>query len=165
MIKFKKLTDESETEAKGILPYPQVPVVLTYHNFGSCWCCILRGSTENIDLVFNGFYNLCATNGEYQFFDHLKTVAVFWSTRERMRRFFFMQKHAPEVMVTGRTIRNAMRYARKQLDALSAHGHEFFINFDRQFAPLEYGSGTITAERPDSDFKDSVLANAFASKD
>ena len=153
-----------QVKERGIKPYPQLDVVLTYQNFGSCWMGVMRGSTDNINNVFNGLFNLCATNGECQFYDHLQTVGVFWTSRNAMRRFFFNQKHIAEPSPNGRTIRRAMRYALGRIEALRESGHEFFMDF-RQFMPEIYSNGTITAERPDADMKDAILANAFADKE
>ena len=157
---------------RGVVIYPSVDVRLTYQNFGSTWLCILRGSSENIDLVFNGLYNWKGTNGDYQFHDHVQTVAVFWSDRRALRRFFFNRYFVPRsdggkrkrCTNQGRLIRNAMRYAHSQIQALRDNGHEFFMDHSRQYMPQVHGMGQINAERPDSDFKDSVLGYAFADK-
>jgi hypothetical protein len=148
--------------------YPNLDVRLTYQNFGSTWHCILRGSTEEIDLAFNGLYNLGATNGDYQFFDHAKTVATFWSDRKSLRRFFFNQVFMPvcagNAPNQGRLIRRAMKEAQRRMAELREDGHEFFTDYGNQFAPTVHGVGKVSAERPDSDFKDSVLNHAFANK-
>jgi hypothetical protein len=155
----------AEVKERGIRPYPNLDVVLTYQNFGSAWLCVLRGNTENIDLVFNGLFNLCATNGDYQFFDHLQTVAVFWSDRKAMRRFFFNQTYLYESQPCLRAAKRAMRKALDMILKLRANGHEFFMDFSNQFVAEIYATGQMTAERPDSDFKDAVLSNAFKDRD
>ena len=149
--------------------YSQLDVELTYQNFGSAWLGILRGSTENIETVFNGLFNLCATSGECQFQDHLECVAIFWSDRRAMRRFFFnryyLAHYLPEPdRANVRIVRAAMRHALQCLATLATGNHEAFMNFSKCYSPEVYGSGTITAERPDSDMKDAILAHAFADK-
>lgn len=148
--------------------YPNLDVDLTYQNFGSAWLGILRGATENIELAFNGLFNHCATNGEHQFQDHLQCVSSFWSDRRAMRRFFFNQYFMPKVVAergNGKLARMAMRYAHTKLAELAATSHEFFMDFSKQYMLEPYSNGCITAERPDSDMKDAILANAFSDRD
>lgn len=148
--------------------YPKHDVRLSYQNFGSTWFCVLRGSTEEIDLVFNGLFNLCATNGNYQFFDHAKTVATFWSDRKAMRRFFFNQAFMPvcagDANNQGALIRRCMREAQSKVRHLRENCHEFFVDYTNAFVPEIHGVGKMSAERPDADFKDSVLTHAFKDK-
>ena len=144
--------------------YPTVPVTLSYQNLGSVWLGILRGTTDSIELVFNGLYNLRATNGEHEFHDHTHTVSTFWTSRRAMRRFFFNQYFLPRETGgkgQGRLIRNAMRYAQASLAELRNHS-EGFLRFNRVHEPDGYASGMITAERPDNDMKDAILSNAFS---
>lgn len=150
--------------------YPNVDVTMNYQNFGSAWLCILRGPTEKIQEVFNGLYNYCATSGELKFQDHLEMVATFWTDKRAMRRFFFNQYFMPRCLGNrgrgqGRLARMAMRFAWQRLEAMSNH-HEFFLDFANQTVPDEtYANGCISAERPDSDMKDAILANAFQEKE
>lgn len=148
----------------GMKVYPSVPVTLSYQNLGSVWLGILRGATESIELVFNGLYNLRATNGSHEFHDHTQTVSTFWTNRRAMRRFFFNQFYLPRETGgrgQGRLIRTAMRHAQASLAELRNHS-EGFMRFNRIHEPDNYGSGTITAERPDNDMKDSILSHAFS---
>jgi hypothetical protein len=149
--------------------YPTVDVDFNYQNFGSAWLGILRGATENIELVFNGLYNLCATNGTHQFQDHLQCVSIFWTDKRAMRRFFFNRYYLPRFtsrfdVNNGKLVRQAMRHAHEQLAILSQDSHETYLRFNRSM-PETYSSGTICAERPDNDMKDAILANAFKEKD
>lgn len=148
--------------------YPNLDVEFTYQNFGSAWLGILRGASEQIELAFNGLFNLCATNGEHEFQDHLRCVSVFWSSRNAMRRFFFNQYYMPRFdacQSNGKLVRSAMRHALRQIETLSQTCHEDFMNFDNQYAPDTYVCGQITAEKPDSDMKDAILLHAYADKE
>ena len=168
----KDLTDFKfipKTIKQGIKPYPSVNVYLTYQNSGSTWIGILRGAPDDIDLVFNGLYNFMATNGSYQFFDHAKTVAIFWTDERSLKRFFFNKYFFPKSEnlcspVRGKIIREAMKFAQAQLLELRASGHECIMDFSRHYQPQVHTMGQISAERPDSDFKDSVLSYAFKDK-
>lgn len=149
---------------------PTLDVDLTYQNFGSAWLGILRGSTDNIELAFNSLFNHCATSGEHQFQDHLQCVSLFWSDRRAMRRYFFNQYFMPRYLGhlgkgQGRLARMAMRHALAKLNELATTSHEFFMDFSNRYMPETYGNGCISAERPDSDMKDAILANAFFDKD
>jgi hypothetical protein len=64
----------------------------------------------------------------------------------------------------GRIARQGIRYARERLKALSKC-HEFFRDFSVKVNNETYASGTISAERPDNDMKDLILANAFKEKE
>lgn len=148
---------------------PTVDVQMSYQNFGSAWLGILRGPTEAIKLVFNGLFNYRATNGECDFQDHLEMIATFWTDRRAMRRFFFNQYYMPRCMGNrgrgqGKLARMAMRYAWAQLANMSSC-HEQYLDFANHFMPETYGQGIVSAERPDADMKDAILANAFTEKD
>ena len=154
---------------KGIKPYPSVDVTLTHQNFGSTWLCILRGATQDIDLVFNGLYNFSATNGMYQFHDMDETVAIFWTDEKALKRFFFYKYFFPKSEdltspMLGKVIRDAMRFAHEQIAELRANGHERFMDFSQVYIPQTHAMGQISAERPDNDFKDNVLNYAFKDK-
>jgi len=153
---------------RGIKPYSaeNLEVTLTYQNFGSTWLCILRGSKEDIDLAFNGFFNYRGTNGEYEFFDHTQNVAVFWSDKRALRRFFFNRYFMPRfdngnAVNQGRLIRDAMKYAHKKILALRANGHESIMDFSNCYEPVCHQVGKIRAENPDSDMKDAILEHSF----
>lgn len=140
--------------------YQHIDVELTYQNHGSSWLCILRGSTENIDSVFNAVFNFGATNGEYEFQDHSKTVATFWTDETRLHRFFYNLFFFRDLDGRG-----AELYANTQIATLRATSHEFFKEYDTQASVHYHSLGKVRAERPDLDFKDSVVQNAFAPKD
>lgn len=145
---------------KFIKPYPTVNVAMTYQNFGSAWLCVLRGKTEDIELVFNGLFNFGATNGDIQYFDHSKTVATFWSTEESLQRFFYnVSVFSGVTRYRGKAVNQAE--ANKKIEYIRDHCHEPFMDFDNVFAPDVYGVGSIKAENPDNDFKDKVLGHAF----
>jgi hypothetical protein len=55
---------------------------------GTTWTGILRGNEQDINLAFNGLYNHRATEGELEFLNMEKTVAKFWTTKERMEKYF-----------------------------------------------------------------------------
>jgi hypothetical protein len=146
--------------------YPSIGVGLTFQSCGSGWLGILRGPTEQIELAFNGLYNLRGTNGKLEYQDHLRMVATFWTNERNMRRFFFNYFYLPRSASRhgeGRLIRNAMRYAQKSLMQVKEE-FESFMRFASGNVPECYLFGSITAERPDTDFKSAVLEHAFQNK-
>lgn len=149
-------------QTKGLFLYPGVNVKMTYQNFGSTWLGILRGSTENIESVFNGLYNLGATGGKLSFCDHQQTIANFWTSEQELRKFFYNRKALRIHRDTTR--QQAQEYAKEQMEALRGNCHECFMDFETSDEIQEYSMGTTKAENPDADFKDTVLANAFKDK-
>lgn len=140
--------------------YPKLDVNLTYQNFGSTRLCVLRGSSENIELVFNGLYNYGATNGDYQFYDHADTVAIFWTNEEALTRCLYrMAALSPQTNWQGKARNKAI--AKGRIAYLREHCHEPFMDFANMFIAEAHGTGSITAERPDMDMKDAILAHAF----
>ena len=178
-IKFKRVKRVVETP-NGVRPYHGLNTALTYQNFGSVWLCILRGKPEDIELAFNGLFNLCGTNGtviangkedtagelEFDNRDDISGVATFWTSRNALRRFFFnryfMSRCADDPTVKqGALVRRAMRYALARLAKLRKWGHEAFLDYSQVYDAAEHAFGQVSAERPDSDFKDAVLQHAF----
>ena len=164
MKRISKKQKQQETVA-GIEIYADYPSRLTYQNFGSAWLIILRGSTESIERTFYGLFNWGATNGEMTFEDHLETVAVFWSERKQMTRYFFNRYYSPRCNGNaphqGRLVRQAMRYAWSQLDRMAKECHEHYRDFSERYSAETFGSGIVCAEHPDTDMKDAILAHAF----
>jgi len=59
----------------------------TYQNLGSNWLVILNGNEEDIELAFNSFWNHGATSGSLEY--NSLTNATFWTTPDKMRKYFF----------------------------------------------------------------------------
>jgi len=147
--------------------YPNVNVELTYQNFGSSWIGVLRGTTQAIELVFNGLYNLCATNGGLDYHDNMQTVGFFWTDKKAMRRFFFNQYYLPKY--DGQESESlkalASQFAECKLKELSETSHENFMQFARKGIVLDcFNCGCITAEKPDVDMKDAIISHAYSDK-
>lgn len=154
---------------KGIQLHPSLCVMFTYQNFGSAWLGILRGVMPTmINRTFDSLFNLRGANGELEFENACETIATFWTNRRSMRRYFFNRYFLPRCSGKkgqGRVIRSAMRYARAKLDDIKAH-QETFIEYEKapNYDVTPFVSGRISAERPDADMKDAILAHAFADK-
>lgn len=162
-------------------PYPNTDVDLTVQPYGTTWLMVLKGSEENINLVFNGLYNFCATGGKLDFTEQSHTTATFWSSREQMERFFEnlyffrnAETHFTRLRKRRHTnfhraggykkdnqyIEDAQTYAKEQCDKLRAESTVSFNPRTKIYMPM-FSMGTIKAERPDHDFKDAVLTHAF----
>lgn len=153
----------------GMKLYEKLEVTVGYQNFGSAWLIILRGKEEDIELAYNSLYNLCATPNRctLEFPEQTKTVATFWTDEQNLLRYWRNRYEClhPEL---GRTIAKrkcaeAENYALTQVNILRDTCHEFFRDFSKN-VPEYFGTGTISAAKPDSDFKDAVLTHAFEDK-
>lgn len=67
--------------------YEDCPVEFAFQNCGTNWFAKLNGPKDQIELVFNGLYNLKAANGELTYIT--PEIATFWTKESQMRRFFF----------------------------------------------------------------------------
>jgi hypothetical protein len=150
----------------GMKIYDTLDVQLTYQNFGSAWLGILRGIPDQIRLTCNGLFNLMATNGREEYHNEEETIATFWTSEEQMNQFFYNKHYLPREM--GHTDVQALKAEARQfandMVASMEPYHEEFMTFESNPTPITFGSGTITAERPDSDMKDAILSHAFTEK-
>lgn len=161
-----------ETEFQYIPPvrhylniYKGLDVKLTYQNSGSAWLIILRGKTEDIELAFNGLYNLSATNGKLVYEDHMQLVATFWSDEKAMRKFFFNLYFLPRCS-TGNVEQDgayapSVEFSNQQMALLKADCHEVFRKFSSTFECETHTLSKVSAEKPDNDMKDAILQHAF----
>lgn len=152
--------------------YPHLAVELTIQINGSSWLGILRGSTENINLVFNSLFNHGATNSEFEWRDHLQTVATFYTSEEKMRDYMFRYRFFPvcERRVTAKNpaskhpaYNHCMAAANQFVSYLRENCTEMF-SIRKQVNNDIYENGKIRAENPDLDFKDSVILDGFVEK-
>lgn len=145
--------------------YDTLNVSLTYQNFGTSFVAILRGKTEDIETAFNGLFNFGATNARAPiYYNHTKTTAIVWTSREQLRKFFFNRRFIPNMPLWGDIklshLRPFMKEARAKLKEL-AENHEFFLRFADNYMPEPHSVGKLTAERPDNDMKDTILSHAY----
>jgi hypothetical protein len=144
--------------------YQNLDVNLTYQNFGSTWALVLRGKTEDIEQAANGLYNWGATNGDCEFYDHAQTVGVIWTDKPSLQKFFenvIEQQLFNEDKPMHAGVKTEAEARIQEMQSC----HENFFDFANRFVPETYGTGTMTAERPDADMKDAILQNAFADKE
>jgi len=154
-------------------PYKDIPVTITYQNFGSSWLCGLRGKVADIEKVYNGlFYRATEGKLEYQFDTSPagEALALFWTSEKGMFYFFYrsilnvrLNHDGEDLGAKGNSFEN--HYAKMMVARLKKE-RDTFLTFDKRRAagPHMYGQGTIAAERPDADFKDKVLEYAFSDR-
>lgn len=71
----------------GFKLYQNCDVKFWFQNLGTSWLGKLCGSKSDIELVFNGLYNLKATSGELDYsFDG---SATFWTSKKQMSQYFY----------------------------------------------------------------------------
>jgi len=143
--------------------FKDLAVELSFQNFGSTWVGILRGSTEEIESAFLSLWNLRAVTGELEWYDHAKQVAIFWTDKQSMRRYFFNRNWLQSVDRSRQFKYACLIHAHTALATLQ-ECCEMFVKFDMGGEPDFYEVGKIKAERPDTDFKSAVLKHAFANK-
>jgi hypothetical protein len=148
--------------------YSNTNVEMAYQNYGSIWLGILRGAKKDIELVFNGIYNLCGTNGKLEYV--ADSTAIFWTSRKAMEKFFFNRYYHPRYVdendANDANLRKeAKTFAKEQMDILTCNGHERFFSDKDPTVTQFYSVGKISAENPDYGFKDSVLFNAFKNQE
>jgi hypothetical protein len=131
--------------------YETLSVELSYQNIGSTWLMILRGPTKEIELTFNGLFNFCATGGELTYQNEAKTLATFWSSKEKMRKFFINRLSFSDTNSQKSKVILAADQKVKDLQ----QNQEIFKTFSSNNI-CSYSKGTIQAERPDDDFKDAT---------
>jgi hypothetical protein len=152
--------------------YDNVNADLTMQSCGSSWLMILRGDTEAIKQTFDGLYNLGATNAKKpEFTNELETIAWFWSSPKQMKTFFELQflfrksqgflKDLSELKGKKHGFKNELDvFMVERIQTLRAT-METFRRFDkRDYNPM-FETSSDKAEKPDEDFKDSVLHHAF----
>jgi hypothetical protein len=144
--------------------FSTLDVELRYQNFGSTWVGILRGRTEQIEQAFLSLWNLRATSGELEFYNHSQTVGVFWTDEKSMRRYFFNREYLKCRAQERGFIRWCLAQAHVKLDELRGAAHESFMDFSEHFETDDFSVGKVTAEKPDADMKDQILAHAFSDK-
>jgi hypothetical protein len=154
--------------------YKDIDVSLTYQNFGTHWLGILRGKEQDIELVFNGLFNFGATSGKLEFQGFGNTVATFGTDKKSLYDYFFTRfllnkcnhkntkKHPWEKHPS---FKPAQSYAGQSIAELQEFGHESFINYRNKHSLDIYSTGTMSAEKPDMDFKDAVLEHCFKDAD
>lgn len=149
--------------------YENVDVNAMFQNCGSVWLVVLEGSHDNIELVFNGLWNLGAINvsversdgsiyNGLEYTDHTKTKAYFWSSPKRMYSFFFnwhLLKCQQESCAKYAHVVAAQRIEEFKRDTIN------FFNYDRVCSVNTFQVGTISAERPDDNYRDSALTHSL----
>jgi hypothetical protein len=141
--------------------YPKLDVETSFQNCGSWWLIILSGPEEQIELTFNGLFNLGASNAAnaLEYTDHTRTKAVFWSTPEYMFKFFYesyLLRHGQASLTN-----QAQLYANTEIEKLKACSVPFF-NFNRTCYVDTFDQGTCTAERPDDNYREQATLRAHA---
>ena len=134
------------------------------HDNGSNWILILEGPESEIELTFNGLYNWGAAqnkdgNGP-DYIDEEKSIARVWTNKKRMWKFFYYL-HFNRWQID----KYAKIHANRMIDELLETKGQFFNLSIKQNNPDCYSTGSIIAERPDYDFKDFVLTQAFKDKE
>jgi len=136
-------------------------VTLTYQNYGTSILIFIQGeSLEDAKGQWLSLYNWGATSTEPR--NVAKNVIACWSTLEKLRHYLFViNEHrllsnrpanmGDEELKATAKYKAASDFANIEAEAFRSVNSNFEV----------YEMGTISAEKPDDDFKDSVMKYAF----
>lgn len=153
--------------------YPNVDANLFVQSNGSDLLMVIKGyNEEQIELLYNSLFNFGATadTANLDYADHNKTVATFRSNPDDMKRyfrnlFFFRNVDKPEYKGKKGGIKADMdAYAEAQFALLQKESGITHDPHKKTVLMPEYGRGKLSAERPDTDFRDAVLSHAYADR-
>ena len=129
-------------------------------DYGTSWSIVMRGSKQEIEWLFNAFFNFGATNDPHYNWNDAETEASFFTTKARLTRFFenlWINRlwHENKVADEAKSLAvksvedmfNLHREPRQQYKATTYEGDE-------------YSFGKTKAENPDDSFKDAIVTNA-----
>lgn len=130
-------------------------------DFGTSWSIVMRGSKQEIDYIFNAMFNYGATNNAHYNFNDAETEASFFTTKDRMTKFFkgFWENR---LWHENKLADEAAALAQASVEDLFVNHREPRQQYRQTtYEDNAYRVGKITAERPDSSFKDAVIESAF----
>lgn len=150
--------------------YPNLNATLTYQDYGSSWLLVMRGSKQDINLLFNAIYNFGAVEKSSPEFNDTEDVATVWSNEDKTWNFFYYL-HLNRFLNRGHkdcvfTEDVALADAQKAFDIFVETAREprmLYKNSKPVFLD-NYSVGKIKAENPDADMKDAIISNAFNDK-
>ena len=140
---------------------------LSYQNCGEFWAVFLKSqNTEKIEQSYNSFWNHGATSGKLHFLSD--TFGYFWTTAKTLKKalvnqnLFRMLNEADEMReqdpkgwahcckgIKGGFLPRAEELASEQFDSLMGNHERAIAN---NASTDYYELGTISAEKPDSDY-------------
>lgn len=143
--------------------YENLYVETAFQNCGSSWLLILCGSEEQIELTYNGLYNLGATNARrfatypctkegLEYVNSEKTCALMWTKPEYMYRFFF-NRHS---LATGASDEQSKVIASMRMEEFRQVSEQFH-DFNKKGPDVVYSIGKSSAERPDDNYKENAI--------
>ena len=136
-------------------------IKLSYQNYGSSILLFIEGANEEeTHGKYLSLYNWNATSSEPTWV--ADNVISCWSSIERLKNYFFNRRcmelveSSPKFGVKGGVSTEAHRLAAEDFSNVQSEKYRIFkTNYD--FHTL----GTITAERPDEDYKDFCISKGF----
>ncbi len=130
-------------------------------DFGTSWSIIMRGPKQEIAWVHNAMFNWGATNDGHFNWNIAETEASFFTTKDRMTKFFkgFWENR---LWHENKLADEAAALAKASVEDLFVNHRESRHQYKAStYEDNAYRVGKITAERPDSSFKDAVIESAF----
>jgi len=135
---------------------------LTYQNYGSSILLFVNAESDEIAHgKYLSLWNWNCTSSEASYVK--EGVIACWSTVQRLKDYLFNRRvielsdSAPNKGVKGGVATEARKLAEQDFLAIEQEQYRSINS-----SGTEYELGLIEAEKPDDDFKDSVLKYAFA---
>ena len=129
-------------------------------DFGTSWSIVMRGSKQEIDWLFNAFFNFGATNDAHYNWNDAETEASFFTTKDRMTKFFkgFWENR---LWHENKLADEAAALAKASVEDLFTNHRESRQQYKATtYEGSEYPLGKVSAVNPDDSFKDVVVENA-----
>lgn len=143
--------------------YNSITAETFVQDFGNSWLIVMQGPRNEVELLFNGFFNFGATDDPNYIWDDVSELGgTFFTTKERMTKFFegYLENRYCNA---GKSQEESIALAQKEAPALV---EDLFLNHRQSRAPQQkafddgvYNFGTTNAEKPDDSFIDAVIAN------
>jgi hypothetical protein len=137
---------------------------ISYQNYGTAILLFLTGQNESDAYgKYLHVYNWNGTSSDPEYV--ADNIISCWSTKARLMKYL-INRRIMELWgskfkgVKGGCLGEARKLAKQDFDAINTDSYRS-VNSNFETATF----GTMSAEKPDSDFKDAVLSNAFAAKD
>lgn len=148
--------------------YPTLNVNLVMQDFGTSWFILMEGLQKDVDLMFNAAFNFGATSEKQYAWDDITEIGgTFYSTEARMKKFFegYLENFYYNA---GCSQEDATAFAKLDAPDLVEHLYQDHRQSRKQYKSSSneifdeaWKSGNPKAEKPDVDFKDSVIEYGY----
>lgn len=150
--------------------YNNINATFTMQDYGSAWLIIMRGTQQEIEWLFNGFFNHGAVDTSEIKWNDLDDTALFWTNKEKMGKFFWnlaLHRKLNQGHADNKSTSNAAYLIGESMlkDLYNNHRESRNMYHYGSENYYQYNIGKISAESPDLDMKDAIINHAYAEKE